>query len=68
MESVIAVDFKVFNRWGELIFYTNDIYSSWDGTYRGENVSEDVYIYVIETTSILNEKDKFVGHVTLIRN
>ena len=68
MESVLAVDFKVFNRWGELIFYTNDIYSSWDGTYRGENVSEDVYIYVIETTSILNEKDKFVGHVTLIRN
>ena len=68
MESVLAVDFKIFNRWGELIFRTNDIFSSWDGTYSGENVPEDVYIYVIETTSILNEKDKFVGHVTLIRN
>ena len=68
MESVLAVDFKIFNRWGELIFYTNDIYSSWDGTYRGMDVSEDVYIYVVETISILNEKNKFVGHVALIRN
>lgn len=68
MESVLAVDFKIFNRWGELIFRTNDIFSSWDGTYSGENVPEDVYIYVIETTSILNEKNKFIGHVTLIRN
>ncbi|NDF60092.1 MAG: gliding motility-associated C-terminal domain-containing protein, partial [Crocinitomicaceae bacterium] len=68
MESVIGVDFKIFNRWGELIFYSNDLYSFWDGTFKGENVPEDVYIYVIETISILNEKDKFVGHVTLIRN
>ena len=67
-ESLLAIDFKIYNRWGELVFKSNDLYSFWDGTYKGENVPEDVYIYVIETTSILNEKDKFVGHVSLIRN
>lgn len=67
-ESLLEIDFKIYNRWGELVFKTNDLYGFWDGTYCGENAPEDVYIYVVETTSILNEKDKFVGHVSLIRN
>jgi gliding motility-associated-like protein len=68
IESIAEIDFKIYNRWGELVFRSNDLYGSWDGTYSGENAPEDVYIYVVETTSILNEKDKFVGHVSLIRN
>ena len=40
------VDFKVFNRWGELIFETEDPDLNWDGTnLRGADVSEGVYYY-----------------------
>ena len=40
------MDFKVFNRWGELIFETEDPDLNWDGTnLRGADVSEGVYYY-----------------------
>jgi gliding motility-associated-like protein len=60
--------FMIFNRWGELIFETNDIGGAWDGTYRGENCQDGVYTWklVIQRS---NNAEKFidVGHVTLIR-
>ena len=58
----------IFNRWGELIFETDDIGGAWDGTYRGENCQDGVYTWklVIQRS---NNAEKFmdVGHVTLIR-
>ncbi|MBS1510660.1 MAG: PKD domain-containing protein [Bacteroidetes bacterium] len=35
---------KVFNRWGEMVFYTNDYNVGWDGTYKGQKQPEGVYV------------------------
>jgi gliding motility-associated-like protein len=35
---------RVFNRWGELIFESNDLAIGWDGYYRGELSPQDVYV------------------------
>lgn len=43
-------EFSVFNRWGELVFKTNDIYEGWDGTYYQKPAQEDVYIYIIDVS------------------
>ncbi len=43
----------IFNRWGQMIFETDDLSQSWDGSYKGVPVPEDVYAYV------LSGKDKF---------
>jgi gliding motility-associated-like protein len=42
------VEFKVFNRWGNLVFETDNIYLDWDGTNstNGKLVSDGVYYYV----------------------
>jgi gliding motility-associated-like protein len=60
--------FMIFNRWGELIFETNDIGGAWDGTYKGKDCQDDVYVWklVIQRS---NNAEKFVdvGHVTLLR-
>ena len=40
-------DFKVFNRWGEQIFETNNSLESWDGTFKGKDSPDGVYIYLI---------------------
>lgn len=42
---VEEVDFKLFNRNGQLIFRTSDPRLDWDGTYRGKIVSPGVYFY-----------------------
>jgi gliding motility-associated-like protein len=39
------IEFKIYNRWGEVIFKTNDINDYWDGTYQGQKVEGGVYVY-----------------------
>lgn len=39
--------FSIYNRWGEMIFESNDINAGWDGNYNGEPVEQDVYVYKI---------------------
>jgi gliding motility-associated-like protein len=49
-----SVDFKVFNRWGGLVFETRDPALTWDGTSNdsGEVVSDGVYYYTATVNSI----------------
>ena len=58
---------KIYNRWGELIFTSKNIGNGWDGSYKGETVLQDMYIWVIELRNSLNEIKKKTGHVFVIR-
>jgi gliding motility-associated-like protein len=44
-------ELKIFNRWGEVIFYTTDINQKWDGTYRGTSYPPMSYPYVVSFKS-----------------
>jgi gliding motility-associated-like protein len=39
------VEFKIFNRWGELLFITNDLDKGWDGTYKSNLQPEGTYVF-----------------------
>jgi len=58
---------RVFNRWGELIFETNDIHGKWDGTFKNKNCPIDVYVYVVSATQTNGENYQLKGNVTLVR-
>lgn len=60
-------EFRIFNRWGQEIFYTNDIRKGWDGTYKGKKQDPGVYHYMMRV-AYANGKTKFIkGDVTLVR-
>ncbi|RYZ16790.1 MAG: hypothetical protein EOO16_25210, partial [Chitinophagaceae bacterium] len=40
--------FRVFNRWGAVVFETRDAALGWDGTLRGQQQDSNVYIWVAE--------------------
>jgi gliding motility-associated-like protein len=40
-----TMDFAVFNRWGEIVFESDDPKRSWDGNFRGEPVSSQNFTY-----------------------
>ncbi len=46
----VNYEFRIYDRWGELMFRTNNIYEGWDGKYKATAVPEDVYIYIIEVS------------------
>ncbi|MDA9262069.1 gliding motility-associated C-terminal domain-containing protein, partial [Flavobacteriales bacterium] len=67
-ENVGEIKWYIFNRWGEMIFEANSINESWDGTYMGEKVIQDIYTYMVYYKSIDGFEVKNVfGHVTIIR-
>lgn len=47
-DFIKSVDLKVFNRWGDMVFYSTDKNVGWDGTYKGEILGPDVFGYVLE--------------------
>jgi gliding motility-associated-like protein len=59
---------KIFNRWGEKVFESNNAQNiGWDGTYKGEPMKYDVYIYWAEVTYLDGRKVFKSGDLTLIR-
>ncbi|HXP51149.1 MAG TPA: PKD domain-containing protein, partial [Bacteroidia bacterium] len=63
-------DYKlfVFDRWGLLLFYSDDINKGWDGKIQGSGdlVQEDVYVWKIQTTDFTNKSKNLHGTVTLL--
>lgn len=59
--------FRVFNRWGEMVFETYDRSTGWDGTFRGRQLDPDVYDWYLEATCIDESQSIIKGNVTLMR-
>ncbi|MEW6468103.1 MAG: PKD domain-containing protein [Bacteroidota bacterium] len=59
----------IYNRWGEMIYTTNDVNQPWNGRRdnTGDRVQEDVYICVFQFQDFKGFHHKEVGHVTVIR-
>lgn len=61
---------KIYNRWGEVVFETNNLDVGWDGSYglEGRDVQPGVYTYHIHIK--MPDIDKvmvFTGHVSVVR-
>ena len=59
--------FRVFNRWGEMVYETHDINGHWDGKFNGKLCEQDVYIYTVNGSYYNEEQFSFRGTVTLLR-
>jgi len=57
----------IFNRWGELIFETDDINIGWDGYYHGQLCQQDAYAYKVRVKYIDGHYAERLGDITLIR-
>lgn len=60
-------NFRIFNRWGELLYQTTDIKGFWDGTFKSETCEQDVYIWTVSGEYYNGDLFSFRGTVTLLR-
>ncbi len=68
--EVESFQLRIFNRWGKLVFQTDDSTQTWNGTLNntGEAVSAGVYMYALEYTFVSDNQPKLKhGTITLIR-
>jgi gliding motility-associated-like protein len=57
---------QIFDRWGKKVFESHNTGTGWDGTYLGNKMSPDVYVYFISYKTSSNIKTES-GTVALIR-
>ena len=58
----------IFNRWGNLIWESENYLAMWDGTYKNKMCQDGVYIWKMECKKLNTVvKEVMHGHVTLLR-
>lgn len=62
-----SYQFKVFNRWGELIYYGNESSPAWDGSINGIPVQSDIYVWRIDFKDYKGLDHHKFGHVSVLR-
>lgn len=58
---------QIFNRWGQKIFASDDLFTSWDGKINGENAVDGLYFYLISYKRVNGVEEYHNGTVTLLR-
>lgn len=67
-QFVAAFEMKIFNRWGELMFTTDDLGGDgWDGTYRGDVMPEATYVFTAKLKDLAGRSFERSGSVVLLR-
>lgn len=61
------LEFSIYNRWGERVFYTTDRSRCWDGTYKGVKQDANVYVYMIRAKTTCENLVFRKGTFVLIR-
>ncbi len=58
---------QIYNRWGSLLYETNNINPGWDGTFNGDSCPDGVYFYIIDAIGFSKKTYHLHGTVTLLR-
>lgn len=59
--------FRVFNKWGDVVFATTDIYNYWDGTRNGTSLPVGVYYWFLDAVATDNRKFRQGGSVAILK-
>ncbi len=65
--SLLEVKTEIFDRWGKLLFTSNNIEQCWDGTYKGVLCDLGVYNYKITYKGVDGKVNEKTGSITLVK-
>jgi gliding motility-associated-like protein len=65
--GITKMIWRIYNRWGQKVFETNDRRGLWDGTFNGRVQPMDVYAYTLDVEFSDGTRTRKTGDITLIR-
>lgn len=66
-EYITSYELRIFNRWGELMFFSTDMNNAWDGTFKGVTMPEGTYIFKTKVVDTAGRTFDYSGSVVLLR-
>lgn len=67
LSGIESLDWQIFNRWGELIFETDNLQASWDGVHSGKIVPIGCYPYKMRVKTTKGITKEIVGEITVVK-
>jgi len=64
---IVSMTYSIYNRWGELVFTSNNQSECWDGSFRGKPAQPGVYAYKMRATLSDGSTKEESGNITLAR-
>ncbi len=61
------MDWRIYNRWGQMIFQSANKRMGWDGTFKGKLQPIDIYSYTLDVELTDGQKIRKTGDITLLR-
>lgn len=66
-QGIARMTFKVFNRYGQLVFESNKQEDGWDGTQNGKELNPGTFVYTLKVTFAEGGQEVYKGNVTLFK-
>ncbi len=66
-QGIARMEFKIFNRYGQLVFETRDQSEGWDGSFKGKDLNPGTFVYTLEVVFAEGEREVYTGDFTLVR-
>jgi gliding motility-associated-like protein len=68
-ENISDFEMRIFDRWGNLIFYSDNMNKHWDGRVKPDGLiaEQDVYVYDVSAKDFKQKKLHYIGTVTLVK-
>ena len=66
-KNIARINFKIFDRWGNLIFQSDKKDFKWDGSYKSKPCNSGIYPYIVEVTYVDGKDETLSGNITLLR-
>lgn len=66
-QGIAKMDFKVFNRYGQLVFKTTNQSEGWDGRKNEKDLNPGTFVYTLEVSFAEGGREVYTGNVTLVR-
>jgi gliding motility-associated-like protein len=67
-QGILDFQIEIYNRWGQMVYKSDDLSKGWNGTFKGKNLPTGSYVYKIKTIQNGNGEELVkTGTVALVR-
>lgn len=67
LEKITGFELQIYNRWGDLVFKTENPMDGWDGTYKGRDLPPDVYGFFMKVDCPTGDDVQSQGNISLLK-